>query len=98
MPIESINPATGALLERFDPMDDTAVTARLDAAERAAADWSCRTMAARVGISRTAVNRIWRAHGIDQRQQFVVTPRRPQAIEAGRRAPQSNRSAPASSP
>ena len=29
-----------------------------------ATHWSCRTMAARVGISRTAVNRIWRAHGL----------------------------------
>jgi succinate-semialdehyde dehydrogenase/glutarate-semialdehyde dehydrogenase len=47
MPIESINPATGALLERFDPMDDAAVTARLDAAERAAADWGGRPLAER---------------------------------------------------
>ena len=40
MPFESINPASGELVERFEPMDDAALAARLDAAARATAAWA----------------------------------------------------------
>jgi succinate-semialdehyde dehydrogenase/glutarate-semialdehyde dehydrogenase len=50
MPIESINPADGKLIEHFDPMGDAAVRARLAAAARAAADWGARSPAQRCDL------------------------------------------------
>ena len=40
MAFESINPATGNLVERFDPLDDRALHHRLDTAARAVAPWA----------------------------------------------------------
>ncbi len=50
MTIESINPADGALLERFAPMDSATLTARLEAAGRAAASWGRQPLAQRTEL------------------------------------------------
>jgi len=49
-PFDSINPATGALVERFEPMDDAEVASRLDAAARAASDWAAAPLAERCAL------------------------------------------------
>jgi acyl-CoA reductase-like NAD-dependent aldehyde dehydrogenase len=50
MTIESINPADGTRLERFAPMDSAAVTARLEAAGRAALHWGRQPLAQRAEL------------------------------------------------
>ncbi len=50
MAFDSINPATGALVERFEPMDDAEVASRLDAAARAASDWAAAPRAERCAL------------------------------------------------
>ena len=50
MTIESINPADGAQLEHFAPMDSAALTARLEAAGRAAASWGRQPLAQRTEL------------------------------------------------
>jgi len=49
-PFDSINPATGVLVERFEPMDDAEVASRLDAAARAASDWAAAPLAERCAL------------------------------------------------
>ena len=50
MTIESINPADGTLLERFAPMDSVTLTARLEAAGRAASEWGRQPLARRTAL------------------------------------------------
>lgn len=50
--IETINPATGEIIERIAPMDDAQVDAKLAAAARAAAQWAAESFAARGALLR----------------------------------------------
>jgi succinate-semialdehyde dehydrogenase/glutarate-semialdehyde dehydrogenase len=50
MTIESINPADGAQLERFAPMDSATLSARLEAAGRAAVSWGRQPLAQRTEL------------------------------------------------
>jgi succinate-semialdehyde dehydrogenase/glutarate-semialdehyde dehydrogenase len=50
MSIAHNNPATGELVRRFDPMDEAAVAARLDAAAQAAGPWGERPLAERCAL------------------------------------------------
>ncbi|MCG6941918.1 MAG: NAD-dependent succinate-semialdehyde dehydrogenase [Thiohalocapsa sp.] len=61
MSFASINPASGELVERFEPMDDAAVAARLEAAARAATAWAAETLAARCALL-TRVATLLREH------------------------------------
>lgn len=47
-----------------DSKVDEVITRTLEAAPRDATHWSTRSMAAEVGLSQTAVSRIWRAFGL----------------------------------
>jgi hypothetical protein len=45
------------------------ITRTLEAAPKNATHWSTRSMAAEVGLTQTAVSRIWRAFGLKPHQQ-----------------------------
>ena len=56
MPIESVNPATGELLERFDELDAAAVDAALARAEQAFAHWRETSFAERADVVQRAAS------------------------------------------
>ncbi|MDA8058259.1 MAG: aldehyde dehydrogenase family protein [Actinomycetota bacterium] len=55
-PIASVNPTTGELLEAFDPLDATAVEARLSLAAEAASTWAHTSLDDRALLLRTAAD------------------------------------------
>jgi transposase len=64
-----------------DAQVDEVITKTLEATPRDATHWSTRSMAAEVGLSQTAVSRIWRAFGLQpHRQQTWKLSRDPQFV------------------
>jgi len=52
-----------------DEQVEAVITATLESTPRAATHWSTRSMAAEVGLTQTAVSRIWRAFGLQPHRQ-----------------------------
>ena len=62
-------PRPGQPRKITDAQVERVITKTLEAAPRNATHWSTRSMAAEVGLSQTAVSRIWRAFGLKPHQQ-----------------------------
>jgi acyl-CoA reductase-like NAD-dependent aldehyde dehydrogenase len=66
--IETVNPATGELLERIEPMSGAQIEAKLDAAARAAATWGQEAFDRRSALLRSVASRFR-----EQRDALAVT-------------------------
>ncbi len=56
MAIESVNPATGEVIERFEPLTPSAIEDRLSRADRAAREWRATPLADRTRVLRRAAD------------------------------------------
>ena len=75
-------PRPGAPRKISDEQVERAVTTTLEATPPDATHWSTRQLAARVGLSQTAVSRIWRAFGLaPHRTETFKLSRDPQFVE-----------------
>jgi transposase len=66
-------PRTGAPPRISDDQIQTVIRTTLEQTPEAATHWSTRSLAARLGLSRQAVHRIWRAFGLQPHRQEVFT-------------------------
>jgi transposase len=62
-------PRPGPPRKITDGQVDAVITKTLEAAPKNATHWSTRSMAAEIGLSQTAVSRIWRAFGLQPHRQ-----------------------------
>ena len=66
-------PRPGAPRRISDEQVERVLRTTLEETPQAATHWSTRSLAARVGLSRQAVHRIWRAFGLQPHRQEVFT-------------------------